>query len=76
MLYIVLKYTQLATGSILIPVASFVSYKIYKGSKSIFAYVLMFFTFLDGAQFLLIFFFETKLRHPIKVGNKISLHVN
>jgi hypothetical protein len=36
--------------------SSYVLYKIWKGSKSAFAYVLMAFTLLDGAQFFFTYF--------------------
>ncbi len=50
MLYPAMNYTFLASGVFMMSASVFVIYKIYKGSKSQFAYVLMAFTFLDGAQ--------------------------
>jgi hypothetical protein len=38
------------------PAAVAVCYKVYKGSKSHFAYILMLFTFIDGAQYFGWFF--------------------
>jgi hypothetical protein len=46
-----------------------VIYKIYKGSKSHFAYALMAFTFLDGAQNVA-YFFTCLYVHPINVGHQ------
>jgi hypothetical protein len=50
MLYPAVNYTYLASGIFMISASAYVIYKVYKGSKSQFAYVLMAFTFLDGAQ--------------------------
>ncbi len=55
--------------------SAYVIYKVYKGSKSKFAYILMAFTFLDGAQnFVTFFVFE--IRHPINVGDQTIYFVN
>jgi hypothetical protein len=54
-----LSYTFLVVGVILLPVGSYCVYKIYQGSKSGFAYTLMAFTLLDGAQFVAKFFIYT-----------------
>jgi hypothetical protein len=51
----------------MISASAYVIYKVYKGSKSQFAYVLMAFTFLDVAQNFAIFFIDVN-RHPILVG--------
>jgi hypothetical protein len=50
MLYPAMSYTLLASGVLMMSASAYVIYKVYKGSKSQFAYVLMAFTFLDGAQ--------------------------
>ncbi len=49
MLYPFMNYTCLASGVFMMSASAFVIFKVYKGSKSQFAYVLMAFTFLDGA---------------------------
>jgi hypothetical protein len=49
MYFPLMTYTELASGIIMIIAAPYVLYKIYKGSKSAFANVLMIFTFFDGA---------------------------
>ncbi len=46
--------------------SAYVIYKVYKGSKSQFAYVLMAFTFLDGAQNFVFFFIYINM-HPVLV---------
>jgi hypothetical protein len=61
------NYTYLATGVFMMSASTYVIYKIYKGSKSQFAYVLMAFTFLDGALNFA-FFFIYVYRHPVLVG--------
>lgn len=42
-------YTVLVAGLIIMSTSIYVIYKIYKASKNTFAYVLMAFSFLDGA---------------------------
>jgi hypothetical protein len=49
--------------------SAYVFYRIFKGSKSTFAYVLMAFTFLDGAQNFA-FFFIALFRHPVYVSGQ------
>ena len=44
--------TSLAAGLSLIAATIPVCWKVYKGSKSTFAYTLMAFTFVDGLQYL------------------------
>ncbi len=44
--------TSLAAGIVLMPAPMLVCWKVYKGSKSTFAYTLMAFTFVDGVQYL------------------------
>jgi hypothetical protein len=44
----VLDYTLFCTGSLLILVASYVIFRVYKGSQSGFVYTLMVFTILIG----------------------------
>ncbi len=61
-----LNYTCLATGVFMMSASTYVIYKVYKGSKSQFAYVLMAFTFLDGAQNFATCFIYV-YRHPIHV---------
>lgn len=56
MLYPVYCCTLLASGVLMLCASSYVIYRIYKGSKSNFAYVLMAFTFLDGVVCLATFF--------------------
>jgi hypothetical protein len=46
-----------------------VIYKVYKGSQSQFAYVLMAFTFLDGAQNFANFFIYV-IGHPVNIYAK------
>ncbi len=46
--YPTFTFSELTAGVILMLAATYLIYKIYKGSKSIFAYMLIFFTFLDG----------------------------
>ncbi len=72
MLYPVVSYTCLASGLIMMSTSAFVIYKVYKGSKSRFAYTFMAFSFLDGAQNFA-FFFIYVFRHPVSVNNK-TLH--
>ena len=62
-----MNYTYLATGVFMMSASAYVIYKVYKGSKSQFAYVLMAFTFLDGAQ-LFASFFVYVCKNPILVG--------
>ncbi len=59
----------LASGVLMMSVSAYVIYKINFGSKSQFAYVLMAFTFLDGAQNFA-YFFISIYRHPIHVGDQ------
>ncbi len=54
-----LSYTYLVVGVVLLPASSYCIYKIYQGSKSGFAYILMAFTMLDGAQYVANFFIYT-----------------
>ena len=61
------NYTYLASGVFMMSASAYVIYKVYKGSKSQFAYVLMAFTFLDGAQNFASFFILA-YRHPVLVG--------
>ncbi len=44
--------TSLAAGIVLMTAPMLVCWKVYKGSKSTFAYTLMAFTFVDGVQYL------------------------
>jgi hypothetical protein len=44
--------TSLAAAIVLMPAPMLVCWKVYKGSKSTFAYTLMAFTFVDGVQYL------------------------
>ena len=55
--------------------SAYVIYKVYKGSKSQFAYVLMAFTFLDGAQNFA-YFFISVYRNPVDVGEQTFHGVN
>ncbi len=68
MLYPTMSYTCLASGVFMVSASAYVIYKVYKGSKSQFAYVIMAFTFLDGSQNFA-FFFIYSYRHPILAGN-------
>ncbi len=52
----VMDYTFIASGVIMMCASTLVIHKVYKGSKSSFAYVLLAFTFFDGAQYLFMFF--------------------
>ena len=49
-------YAYLASGVILISAASYLFYKIYRGSKSRFAYILITFTMIDGVLNFATFF--------------------
>ncbi len=62
------SYTFLASGVFMMSASAYVIYKVFKGSKSQFAYVLMAFTFIDGAQNFVTFFISV-YRHPVLVGN-------
>ncbi len=64
-----MSYTCLASGVFMVSSSAFVIYQVHRGSKSQFAYVLMAFTFLDGAQNFAQFFVYVYL-HPINVGEK------
>jgi hypothetical protein len=44
--------TSLVAGLTLATFSLLVSFKVYKGSKSTFAYTLMAFTFVNGAQYI------------------------
>ncbi len=55
-------YTCLLSAVIMISTSIYVIYKIHKGSKSTFAYLLMAFTLLDGAQNFTLFFFSAHRR--------------
>ena len=68
-------YTNIAAGVILMIAAPYVLKKVWEGSKSTFAYALMAFTFLDGAQFFAFFFIQT-FRHSIIVADKRIYAVN
>ncbi len=68
MLNSAMNYTYLTTGVFMMSASAYVIYKVYKGSKSQFAYVLMAFTFLDGAQNFA-FFFIYVYRHPLLFGD-------
>jgi hypothetical protein len=70
-----MNYTCLASGVFMMSASAFVIYKVYKGSKSQFAYVLMAFTLLDGVQYFAIFFI-CFYRHPIYVGGQTLYGVN
>ncbi len=75
MLYPAMNYTCLASGVFMMSASAYVIYQVYKGSKSQFAYVLMAFTFLDGAQNFA-FFFISVYRHPVYVGDQVLHGVN
>ncbi len=62
----VLTYTELAVGLIVMIASAYVIYKIYQGSKSVFAYTLMGFALLDGVVNFSDYFIFT-FRHPIFV---------
>jgi hypothetical protein len=68
MLYPAMNYTELVSGVFMMSTSAYVIYKVYKGSKSQFAYVLMAFTFLDGVQNFA-YFFISVFRHPVYVGD-------
>jgi hypothetical protein len=68
MFYPALSYTSLASGVFMMTASAYVIYKVYKGSKSQFAYVLMAFTFLDGAVNFVTFFVYV-YRHLVHVGD-------
>ncbi len=51
-----MNYTKLTSGVIMMSTSAFVIYKVYRGSKSQFAYALMGFSFLDGSQNFAYFF--------------------
>ena len=70
-----MNYTYLGSGVFVMSVSAYVNYKVYKGSKSQFAYVLMAFTFLDGAQNFASFFIYVYM-HPILVGGQTFYGVN
>ncbi len=63
-----MNYTYLGSGVFVMSVSACVNYKVYKGSKSQFAYFLMAFTFLDGAQNFATFVISV-YRHPILIGD-------
>ncbi len=69
MLLSALNYTNLTSGLFLISASAYVIYKVYKGSKSQFAYVILTFTFLDGALNFAEFFISLNM-HPIHVGDQ------
>ncbi len=75
MLFPVISYTYLASGVLMMSASAYVIYKVYKGSKSQFAYVLMAFTFVDGAQNFAKFLIYV-YRHPLLVGEKTYMFVN
>jgi hypothetical protein len=70
-----LNYTCLSSGVFMMSASAYVIYKVYNGSKSQFAYVIMAFTFLDGAQYFAYFFISVN-RHPIYVGEQTFYGVN
>ncbi len=70
-----MNYAELASGVLMMSASAYVNYKVYKGSKSQFAYALMAFTFLDGAQNFADFFISV-YRHPIYVGDQTFHGVN
>jgi hypothetical protein len=74
-LYPAYIYTNIAAGVILLIAAPYVIRMIWKGSKSLFAYALMAFTLIDGAQFFAFFCIQT-IRHPIIVGDQTIYAVN
>ena len=53
--YLVYSYTCLGVGLILLTSSTAIMYKIYNGSKSTFAYVLLIFTFGYGLDYTLVF---------------------
>ncbi len=67
MFYTAINYTYLLSGVFMMSASAYVICKVYKGSKSQFAYVLMAFTFLDGAQNFASFFILV-YRHPVLFG--------
>jgi hypothetical protein len=70
-----MKYTFLVSGVFMMSASAYVIYKVYKGSKSQFAYVLMAFTFVDGAinfAFLFVYVYV----HPVLVGGNVNHVVN
>ena len=75
MLYPALNYTNLATGVFMMSASAYVIYKVSKGSKSQFAYVLMAFTFLDGTQVFASFFVYVFV-HPIFIDDQKFNAVN
>ncbi len=75
MFFPALTYTCLATGVLMMSASAYVIYKVYKGSKSQFAYVLMAFTFLDGAQNFAYFFISID-RHLVLFGDQTLYVVN
>jgi hypothetical protein len=75
MFYPAENYTELASGVFMMSASAYVIYKVNKGSKSKFAYVLMAFTFLDGAQNFA-YFFISLFRHPVLVGGYVLHGVN
>jgi hypothetical protein len=62
-------------GVIIVPAGSFCIYKIYRGSKSGFAYTLMAFTLLDGVQFIAQFLTNT-FPQTISIGDNKQFVVN
>jgi hypothetical protein len=68
-------YTYLVTGVILISASSYLFYKIYRGSKSRFAYILITFTMLDGVVDFSTFFINV-YTHPIFIGGQVYHAVN
>jgi hypothetical protein len=75
MIYLAMSYTCLASGVIMMSASTFVMYRVYKGSKSVFAYSLMAFTFLDGAQFFACYFISLNA-HPIYADGQTFQVVN
>ena len=67
--------TYFATGVILISASWYMFFKIYKGSKSKFAFTLMTFTMIDGIVNFA-FFFISIYRHPIIVDNQTLPYEN
>ncbi len=65
------NYTCLVSGVVLLSASTFVIYRVSKGSKSTFAYVLMAFTFMDGMQSIA-FVVINLCSHPITINGKTN----
>jgi hypothetical protein len=68
-------YSELASGLIMMLAAPYVIYKAYLGSKSVFAYVLMAFTLIEGISNFASFFISA-FRHPMYANGKIHHFYN